>query len=419
LASGQETRKVPLRSFLLVLGIVGNLSLLIYFKYADFFISNINLISGLQLRLLQLLLPAGVSFFTLNQIGCLVDSWKGKIRGHDLLSYLQFVSFFPFIMAGPIVRYEEVVPQLTDPRNRLFNYENMSKGVYLFFIGLFKKVVLADSLAVWANNGFDTVVTLTFIEAWVTSLSYTLQLYFDFSGYTDMALGSALIFNIKLPVNFDSPYRSSNIQEFWRRWHMTLGRFMRDYVYIPLGGNRVHEIHILVNLMITFTIIGAWHGAGWTFIVWGTLHGAAMIVLRLWKRINIRIPHALSWLLTFIFVNGAWTFFRAKDLGDAIKVLKGMAGLNGFVLPRFMERLPWPIPSRWISFGNPLSDINGTDITLPLLILLLFLSIRFRNSNEMVQGFKPDLARLSFAAALALISILYVGKYSEFLYFRF
>ena len=419
MASCQAERKNSYRPFLLVLGISGNLLLLAYFKYADFFIANVNLVSGLQLPFLRLLLPVGVSFFTLNQIGYLVDSWRGKIKEHAFLSYVQFVSFFPYILAGPIVRYEEVVPQLTNLRNSRCDYKNMSEGVYLFFIGLFKKVVLADSLAVWANHGFDTTVTLTFIEAWITSLSYTLQLYFDFSGYTDMALGSALIFNVKLPINFNSPYRSLTIQEFWRRWHMTLGGFMRDYVYIPLGGSRVHEIRILVNLMITFLIIGAWHGAGWTFIVWGGLHGAAMIAFRLWTRLNISMPKAFSWLLTFIFVNGAWVFFRAKDLGDAIKVLKGMSGLNGLVLPKFMERMAWANPIQGISFGNPLAGINGNVTTSLMVFLLLLISASFRNSNEMARGFKPDYSHLSFLAVLATISVLYLGRYSEFLYFRF
>jgi D-alanyl-lipoteichoic acid acyltransferase DltB (MBOAT superfamily) len=418
LVPGELNRKRPFRSLVLVFGIAVNLSLLVYFKYADFLISNVNLMGGLRIPLLQLMLPVGVSFFTLNQIGCLVDSWRGKIKGLNFLSYAQFVSFFPYIMAGPIVRYEEVAPQLSG-ENSLFNFKNTSEGVYLFFIGLFKKVVLADSLAVWANHGFDVATTPTFVEAWVASLSYSLQLYFDFSGYTDMAIGSALILSVKLPINFNSPYRSLNIQDFWRRWHMTLGSFMRDYVYIPLGGSKVHEVRVLGNLMITFVIIGAWHGAGWTFIVWGCLHGLAMILFRLWKRLNIRVPNALSWLLTFIFVNGAWVFFRAKDLGGAMKVLRGMAGLNGFVVPKLFERFA-PNLSAWgVSFGNPLAGIQGTDITALAVLFLLLLSIAFKNSNELVQAFKPNLGRLSFIVMVAVISVLYLGKYSEFLYFRF
>jgi D-alanyl-lipoteichoic acid acyltransferase DltB (MBOAT superfamily) len=419
MAAGQGERKKSFRSFLLVLGISGNILLLVYFKYADFFITNINQLTNLQISLLRLMLPAGVSFFTLNQIGYLVDSWRGKINEHDILSYAQFVSFFPYILAGPIVRYEEVVPQLTRLRNSLFDHKNACEGIFLFFIGLFKKVVLADTLAVWANHGFDGAVNLTLIEAWTTSLSYTLQLHFDFSGYTDMALGSALIFNIKLPVNFHSPYKSFNIQDFWRRWHMTLGRFMRDYVYIPLGGSRGTEAHILANLMITFLIIGIWHGAGWTFIVWGCLHGAAMIVHRLWRKSHIMMPKLVAWFLTFNFVNGAWVFFRAKDLGDAMKVLKGMTGLSGLVLPKFMEPMAGAFPTQGISFGNPLAGINGGDMTFPIVFVILLLSVLFRNSNMMVQGFKPAVSRLCFLVVIAVLSILYLGKHSEFLYFRF
>jgi alginate O-acetyltransferase complex protein AlgI len=419
LISGLEGKKGLLSHFQLALGVGGNILLLAYFKYADFFITNVNLAGGLKITLLQPLLPAGLSFFTLNQIGFLVDSWRGRIKEHHFFSYAQFVSFFPYILAGPIVRYGEVAPQLARQRNSLFDYRNASEGVFLFFIGLFKKVVIADSLAVWANQGFDAAATLTFVEAWITSLSYTLQLYFDFSGYTDMALGTALIFNVKLPINFNSPYKSLNIQEFWRRWHMTLGNFMRDYVYIPLGGSKVPEVHVLGNLMITFLLIGIWHGAGWTFIVWGCMHGAAMIVHRIWKRFDILIPRPIAWFLTFGFVNGAWIFFRAKDLEDAMKVLKGMIGVNGFVLPKFMEPLIRVFFIQSVSFGNSLSGINGNDATLLVVSVVLLLSVLFSNSNRMAEAFKPDCTRLSFIIVIAALSILYLGKYSEFLYFRF
>lgn len=416
----QRERGAPsFKSFFLTLGISVDILLLCYFKYADFFISNANMVGGLQIPLLHVILPAGVSFFTLNQIGYLLDSFRGKIGAHHFLSHLQFVSFFPYILAGPVVRYEEVVPQLTNPKNGSFDYANAGQGVFLFFIGLFKKVVFADTLAVWANNGFDNGAALNLVEAWVTSLSYTLQLYFDFSGYTDMALGSALIFNIKLPVNFDSPYKSLNIQEFWHRWHITLGRFMRDYVYIPLGGSRVHEIRVLANFMITFIIIGVWHGAGWTFVVWGCMHGGAMIAHRIWKRFNVTMPKPLAWFLTFNFVNGCWVLFRAKDLEEAGKVLKGMAGLNGLVLPKFAQGLAkiFSVPN--VSFANPLSNINGNDMTFLTVFGLLFMSVTLRNSTQMAQGFKPSLLRLSFLAAAATLSILFLGRHSEFLYFRF
>lgn len=419
LVTSQKKKGMRSRSFFLVLGITGNLSLLAYFKYTDFFISNINLMGGFQIPLLHLLLPGGLSFFSLNQIGCLIDSWRGKTVVRDFLSYVQFVSFFPYILAGPIVRYEEIVPQLTAQKTRLPNYKNISEGMYLFFIGLFKKTVLADSLAVWANNGFDTASTLTLLEAWVTSLSYTFQLYFDFSGYTDMALGCALIFNITLPINFNSPYKSLNIQEFWRRWHITLGRFMMDYVYIPLGGNRGREIRVVGNLMLVFMIIGIWHGAGWTFIVWGCMHGIAIIVHRLYKKLPITMPRAVAWLLTFNFVNGAWIFFRAKEFGDAVKVIKGMMGMNGVILPESLSRNLQGIQGYGIKFGKMLGNIGGSDHTFVWIIVAFLICLLCKNSHEMMHNLKPSIGRLIFISIITVLAILHIGSYSEFVYFRF
>ncbi len=233
--------------------------------------------------------------------------------------------------------------------------------MYLFFIGLVKKVVIADSFAPWANSGFDTAENLAFMEAWITSLSYTFQLYFDFSGYTDMALGIARMFNIRLPVNFNSPYRSLDIQEFWRRWHMTLSRFMRDYLYIPFGGNRWKETRVTANLLATFLIGGLWHGAGWTFVFWGFLHGAAMGVHRLWKRTGHTLPNWAAWLVTFNFVNVAWVFFRAKSWDRAWLVLKGMCGLNGVVVSEHL-RAPWdflPTMASASASGSPSRGAPG------------------------------------------------------------
>jgi len=419
LAATHKGKEGDTRSLLLVLGITGNLSLLAYFKYADFFISNINQIGGFQISLLHLLLPGGLSFFTLNQISCLVDSWRGKIAEQEIQSYVQFVSFFPYILAGPIVRYEEVVHQLTSQQKRLFNYKNISEGAYLFFIGLFKKTVFADSLAVWANNGFDTAATLTFLEAWVTSLSYTFQLYFDFSGYTDMALGCALIFNITLPINFDSPYKSFNIQDFWRRWHITLGRFMRDYVYIPLGGSRGNGFHVAGNLMLVFLIIGVWHGAGWTFIIWGCMHGAAMVIHRLWKRFHVVMPRPIAWFLTFNFVNGSWIFFRAKEFGDAVKVFKGMAGMNGIILPENLSRSLSGFQVLGIKFGETLGSIGGTSEAFAWVIIVFLVCLLCRNSQEMIHNLKPSVGRLVFISIITVLAILHLGSHSEFVYFRF
>ena len=224
-----------------------------------------------------------------------------------------------------------MMPQFASRWNFVKNYRNIAIGLFIFSIGLFKKVVIADTFAAWATAGFDTAETLNLIEAWAASLSYTFQIYFDFSGYTDMAIGAALLFNIKLPINFNSPYKATNIQDFWRRWHITLSRFLRDYVYIPLGGNRRGEFRIFANLMITFVIGGIWHGAAWTFVFWGLLHGMALVIHRIWAGLGLRMWHWSAWLTTFIFINATWVFFRAKEWDDAVKVLSGMVDIRDLV----------------------------------------------------------------------------------------
>ncbi|MDH4945508.1 MBOAT family protein, partial [Sulfurimonas sp. C5] len=315
-----ENKRVN-RKWVLTFGIVSNIALLAYFKYADFFIENYNYVSGENVGLYHLALPLGISFFTFQQISYLVDSYRKETTEYDFLNYALFVTFFPQLIAGPIVHHKEMMPQFASKWNLVKNYRNIAVGLFIFSMGLFKKVVIADTFAVWATNGFDHAVTLNMVEAWATSLSYTFQLYFDFSGYTDMAIGAALLFNIKLPQNFDSPYKAKDIQDFWRRWHMTLSRFLRDYIYIPLGGNRVSEPRIYSNLMITFIIGGLWHGAGWTFVFWGFLHGAALVIHRIWKTLGFTMNSILAWFITFNFINIAWVFFRAKEWDDAIKVL--------------------------------------------------------------------------------------------------
>lgn len=277
-----------------------------------------------------MVLPLAISFFTFQQIAFLVDTYKGETREYHFLNYALFISFFPQLIAGPIVHHQEMMPQFKRNENNQFDTANTVKGIFIFIIGLFKKVVIADTLAIWAIKGFDQATSLTFIEGWITSLSYTFQLYFDFSGYSDMAIGLALLFHIKLPVNFHSPYKALNIQDFWKRWHMTLGRFLTKYLYIPLGGNQKGRVHTYINLLIVFVISGLWHGAGWTFVFWGFLHGLAAVVHRIWRDMGYKMNKFLAWFLTFQFVNVAWIFFRAKSWDDAAKVFKAMFALEPF-----------------------------------------------------------------------------------------
>lgn len=407
------------RRNLLTLGVLFNLSLLGYFKYSDFFIENINFVFSTDIPYLYLALPLAVSFFTFQQIAYLVDSYKEKTKEYDFLNYALFVSFFPQLIAGPIVHHKEMMPQFTSSSGLLKNYRNITLGLFVFSIGLFKKVVIADSFAKWANIGFDLTTSLNFFEAWVTSLSYTFQLYFDFSGYTDMAIGAALLFNIKLPTNFNSPYKATNIQDFWRRWHITLSHFLRDYIYIPLGGNRKSELRAYSNLMLTFLIGGLWHGAGWTFIFWGGLHGLALCVHRLWKSLNFKMWGWIAWFITFNFVNIAWVFFRAKEWEDAIKVLKGMFGLNGIVLPKFLTDKLSFLSKYGVEFGSYLKAIYGDNSTILFLSLGFAISIFCKNTMELKSSFKFN-ALYGLTMIFAFVySWIHLSNVSAFLYFNF
>lgn len=315
------------RKSLLAFGIISNIMLLAYFKYMDFFITNTNTLLGTHWDLMHIILPLGISFFTFTQIAYLVDAYRNEVKEMDYLNYTLFVTFFPHLLAGPILHHKEMMPQFDAIRAKVIDYRNIAKGLFLFSIGLFKKVVIADTFAQWANAGFETTQALNLIEAWATSLSYTFQLYFDFSGYTDMALGVALMFNIALPINFNSPYKALNIQDFWRRWHITLSRFLRDYIYIPLGGNRNGEFRTYSNLFTVFLIGGLWHGASWMFVIWGALHGFAIVLHRAWQQFGFKMNTILAWFITFNFINITWIFFRAENWLKAKAILLGMFNL--------------------------------------------------------------------------------------------
>ncbi len=402
---------------LLSFGIIADIALLAYFKYADFFINNLNMLFSSDIPLLYLTLPLAISFFTFQQIAYLVDAYHAEAQEYDWLNYALFVTFFPHLIAGPIVHHKEMMPQFRSLENKSWNYENVARGFLLFVIGLFKKVVIADALAVWASWGFDTAPVLTLMEAWIVSLSYTFQIYFDFSGYTDMALGLALMFNIRLPLNFNSPYKSLNIQDFWRRWHMTLSRFLRNYIYIPLGGNRSGELRLYSNLMITFLIGGLWHGAAWTFVFWGFLHGLALVLHRMWQKTRIKMNKVLAWFLCFNFVNFAWVFFRARSWEDAIKVLHGMLGFNGLVLPDWLAAHLGMLVSWGVSFQKlAVADLPRV---LIILIICLLITLLTRNSMEIEARFRPNLLSTVVIGAMAITAILSLTRVSEFLYFNF
>ena len=407
---------------LLIFGIISNIALLGYFKYTDFFIDNMNYwIFTEDIPNINLALPLAISFFTFQQISYLVDSYRQETKEYDFLNYALFVTFFPQLIAGPIVHHKEMMPQFMNSKNQVINYRNISIGIFIFSMGLFKKVVIADTFAVWATAGFDIANVLNLFEAWVTSLSYTFQLYFDFSGYTDMAIGIALLFNIKLPINFNSPYKAKDIQDFWRRWHITLSRFLRDYIYIPLGGSRNGEIQTYLNLMITFIIGGLWHGAGWTFIFWGFLHGLALVIHRVWKGFGFKLWNWLAWFITFNFINIAWIFFRAKEWDDALKVLSSMFNLNNIMLPKlFANKLSF-LNSYAIEFGTWGTNISASNYTIVILLLVFILILLFKNSIQIVNTHSISTIKIVYFAFLFTLSSLYIyaSTHTEFIYFNF
>jgi alginate O-acetyltransferase complex protein AlgI len=419
------------RKGFLTAGIVLNLGLLGYFKYTDFFLENVNLFAGTSIVLPNLVLPLAISFFTFQQIAYLVDSYRGTCREYDFLNYSLFAAFFPQLIAGPIVHHKEMMPQFAGIQNKAINWRNIASGLSLFSIGMFKKVVIADSFAVWANAGFDNTQILTFFDAWGTSLSYTFQLYFDFSGYTDMALGSAMLFNIKLPLNFNSPYKAVNIRDFWQRWHITLSRWLRDYLYIPIGGNRMGKTRMHINLFITFLLGGLWHGAGWTFIIWGAMHGAGSIIHRAWRRTGIAMPTFFAWLLTFLFINSAWVFFRAKTFVDALNVLKSMAGFSGVKISEQFANL-FNYMTNWNIYSMESDKIKFicNIQTLEYIIMFSFVCFMLPNSVQIsgrinYQGtfsladnkiYKAVLAGIILGISILTIT---ASDGSEFLYFNF
>lgn len=341
------------RRGLLIFGVMANLVLIGYFKYANFFADNVNSALHTDWNIEQVFLPLAISFFTFQQIAYLVDAYRGKANEGSLLHYCLFVSFFPQLIAGPIVRHKEIIPQFMRSERLSPRWSNVAVGVSIFAIGLFKKTVIADSLSVYVGPVFDTSASaqnVDFFRAWGATLAYTFQLYFDFSGYSDMAVGVARVFGVRLPVNFFSPYKSTSIIEFWRRWHITLSRFLRDYLYIGLGGNRRGKLRRYLNLLLTMVLGGLWHGAGWPFVVWGGLHGVYLLINHAWRSLVRRtgvnvsasvLYQGLGWLITFNAVVFAWVYFRAPTLEKGNTIILAMLGASGFEVPKGYSCAGW------------------------------------------------------------------------------
>lgn len=398
------------RKTALVFGLLMNLGALAFFKYANFFIENLNLLAGLNINPLGFTFPLAISFFTFVQIAYLVDRFRGEAAQEGFVKYALFATFFPQLLSGPIVRHKEMKSQYAGQEQRHLKWENIYTGLVIFSMGLFKKVFVADTFAVWATAGFDHAGSLNLVAAWVTSISYTLQIYYDFSGYTDMAIGSALFFNIRLPQNFNSPYQALNIQDFWRRWHMTLSSWLRDYLFIPLGGSRGGGFNTYRNLMVTFVLCGLWHGAGWTFVFWGLMHGAAIVVHRIWSGAGYKMPKFPAWVLTFLFINAGWVFFRAPDFQTAISVLSGMINIGSVQSLDGLKAM------------FSMSQLIPGEYTAKILAMLAgFSGLAFLagNSNQLTENMQP-----AFGWALVTVVLLILGmpdfqQPSDFLYFNF
>ncbi len=434
--------------------ILFNLILLGYYKYSNFLGNLLNPDAFMIEKCSTVAIHLGISFFTFTQIAFLVDTYKEKCREYNIVNYILFVTYFPHLIAGPIIHHKEMMPQFTKFAKRAFRWENISLGTSLFMIGLFKKVIIADYFVSDISGIFSqSTGEISFLNAWFGTLSYTIQIYFDFSGYSDMALGLSKMFGIKLPVNFNSPYQATSIIDFWRRWHITLSRFLRDYIYIPLGGNRHGEPRKYFNLFLTMFIGGLWHGAGWTFVVWGALHGVLLALNNALNRLTFCLPFSLPQgkftieikkIGTFIMVALLWVPFRAQDLNSTLNIWKGCLGLNGFYFPETWAQKLGPLTPIITKLGFSLEAISPlfSIYSIPFLMMALGIALYAPNSIQILGDYKKDIAlfedhteipnseRTLFTwkptkiwaivmAILSLFSLWCRYEVTEFLYFQF
>ena len=402
------------RRTLLSVGCILNVGILGYFKYTGFLLENISALFNVPFSGFSVLLPLGISFYTFQQLSFLIDVYRGENRNMSLINYMLFVTFFPQLIAGPIVLPGEMIPQFDDLEKRRMIWSNMNAGLFLFACGLAKKCVLADTLAIIADTGFNSGTPLSTAEGWIVSLAYTFQLYFDFSGYCDMALGIGKMFNIDFPLNFNSPYKSADFQTFWRNWHMTLGRFMMNYLYIPLGGNKCGMVRTLLNLLLVFIISGIWHGAGWLFLLWGGLHGLCILINRIWSKHILKkhpsweLPRIPAIMLTFFLVNLFWIFFRATTLKRACEIICSMfdfSNISGVTKP----------------FIHAIEDYGfDKDIIFTVSASAVLMAFFLPNSFEMhLKLQKRPYLRMFLSTLFAVTGFLCVGRVSPFLYFNF
>ena len=413
------------RKLIFALALAVNIGSLFFFKYFDFFVSNVNAVFGTNWALLHIALPIGISFFTFQQLSYVIDSYRGdeNVRSYDFFDYAIFVTYFPQLIAGPIVTHDEMVPQFANISKKKLNKDNFAKGLYAFTLGLAKKVLIADNLGKAVDSGFADVSSLDAAAALIVMLAYTLQIYFDFSGYCDMATGIGKMMNIDITMNFNSPYKALGIVDFWKRWHITLTRFFTKYIYIPLGGNRKGKARTYLNVMIVFLVSGVWHGANWTFIVWGALHGIASVIDRIISR--DRSPQKMSvykkclrWTVTFVFLNLTWVIFRADSPAQAWKFYERLFSFRGGEVD--LSILGDITPS-FLKFAVYLVSFPYSNYIIPVIFIAfaLFASVFMKNTNEKTAAFKGGRLRAAGCALLMAMSVLSFAGVSSFLYWNF
>ncbi|MCR5178025.1 MAG: MBOAT family protein [Lachnospiraceae bacterium] len=397
----KDGRKTVAAACLFAAGLIFNIGLIGYYKYSGFLVWNIDHFFDAGIPIPQIVLPLGISFFTFQQLSSLIDAWKGRLKRIDLREYALYVTFFPQLVAGPIVRHDELIPQFEDGTKDRPDAQAFLQGLMWFALGLAKKVLIADRFGEIVTAGFGDISVLTAADTWIVMLAYTMQIYFDFSGYSDMACGLASLFGFKLPQNFDSPYRALSLRDFWKRWHMTLTRFLTQYIYIPLGGNRKGMARTCINMMIVFLVSGIWHGANYTFILWGLLHGAVVVFDRLFEKQEAKIPAAVRWAGSFFVINILWLLFRADGIRDWVVLVRRLfsfgagIGISDAVAGALGE--PWQAACLYVS--------------------ALALCLLAPNNYKRKWSFHP--AVVTAVAALFAICLISLNRVSVFLYFNF
>lgn len=424
---GGRWGKIPIRKLLLLAALLFNIGVLLYFKYSNFFIENVNAVFRANLPLLQLTLPLGISFYTFQQISYVVDAYRGECDGYSFLQYVCFTSFFPKLTQGPIVFHKDLLPQLPEKTAQRIDYENLCRGIYAFALGLAKKVLLADNFAKIVNVGYGSIAELNSPSAFLVMVGYSLQIYFDFSGYCDMAYGVCRMLGMKLPLNFNSPYEAKSISDFWDRWHMTLTRFFTRYVYIPLGGNRKGNVRTCINILIIFLLSGLWHGANWTFILWGLMHGIVMVFERITNIASLKIPDFIKIGVTFLLATLAWSLFRADSIRDAASLWTQLfhGGFGGEIYQPITEKFQEIVEISFLCRAGRMAGLGGLLERCPWLPVTAFTGISLtacftmKHTQEKAENLILSGRKLLVVVILLFWSIMSLSEISEFLYFNF